>query len=400
MGKFGKKSVVSTDLSRYMLGIVGLAGFGKSTLMYETCAKLFGDDGYMIFDMGMEDGIKAITGAMYERVPNYGVLNEIVTDIVKNKETDYPNLKVVVIDTLDAYFEVVEEYVIKEWNSNHSGDANFIKAKSINSVEGGFGRGMERVIEVAKKAIARLNNAGVGVWWTAHVKEKDVSDLYTGATYTQLTANMSQKYFVSIKNSTDVIGCGYYDRSIEKVEVGDENPVTKKKKHRNAIVSESRKIKFRDDMLIADAKSRFADIVGEIPLDSDAFIKAIQDAIVAAGNANTPKLAVKSEAAPTKAVEVKPEPTKAAVEPEKIPEPIDEDDNEPPFDVEDDGGEQENEFDREKTIADIRAVFADLPKEVKSRIKGVLAGSKLDDASNDVLKQISDIVDAETEIIE
>ena len=235
MGKFGKKNTVSSALNDYMIGIIGQSGWGKSTLMYKTCDKLFGDDGYMILDIGAENGIAAIDGAISEHVPNFGVLNEIVTDIVKNKDSEYPNLKVLVIDTLDAYFEIVEEYVIRDWNATNAATQGFVKAKSINSVEGGFGRGMDRVIDVAKKIISRLNAVGVGVWWTAHVKEKEITDLYTGSTYTQLTANMSKKYFDAVKNSSHIVACGYIDRSIEKTEVGEENPVTKKKKQRNTL---------------------------------------------------------------------------------------------------------------------------------------------------------------------
>ena len=49
MGKFGKKNIVSSDMSNYMIGIIGPSGFGKSTLMYKTCEKLFGDEGYISF---------------------------------------------------------------------------------------------------------------------------------------------------------------------------------------------------------------------------------------------------------------------------------------------------------------------------------------------------------------
>lgn len=392
MGKFGKKNVVSTNLNNYMIGIIGPAGFGKSTLMYQTCSKLYGDDGYMILDMGMEDGIKAITGAVYERVPHYGVLNEIVTDIVKNKATDYPNLKVVIIDTLDAYFEVMEDYVIKDWNAAHSQDNGFVKAKSINSVEGGFGRGMDRVIDTAKKVISRLNSVGVGVWWTAHIKEKDVVDTYTGTTYTQLTANMSKKYFDAVKNSTDVVACGYYDRAIEKIEVGDENPVTKKKKQRNAVTSEARKIKFRDDMLIADAKSRFANIVGEIPLNTDAFVKAITDAIKAAQSVNSSVQQV-AKVAPANAVEAQVAPEKVVEEPTSFDldagVDMNEEEDVAPFEV-------EEAFDRAAAINNIRSEWPNLLKEVKARIVNLKGKDKeLDDASDAVLQEILDIIESE-----
>jgi len=281
MGKFGKKVSVSTNINDYMVGIMAPSGFGKTTLMYQICEKEFGSDGYIVLDMGTEDGVSAIEGVVAEPVPTWKKMKEVVDDIVKNKDSDYPDLKVVVLDTLDAAFEIAEAYTIDAWNRENISKKDFTKATSINSVEGGFGKGMDRVIDTVKKEITRLEKVGVKTYWTSHVKEKDQSDLFTGANYTSLTANMPMKYFNSIKNSSHVIGFGYFDRNIEKQEVGDANPMTKKKKERKAVIDETRKIKFRDDALVADAKSRFKYITDEINLDPDEFIQAIKDAIEA-----------------------------------------------------------------------------------------------------------------------
>ena len=281
MGKFGKKVSVSTNLNDYMIGVMAPSGFGKTTLMYQVCEKEFGPDGYIVLDMGTEDGTSAIEGITAEPVPTWKKMKEVVDDIVKNKETDYKELKVVVLDTLDAAFEAAEAFTVAAWNKENMGKQGFVNSTSINSVEGGFGKGMDRVIETVKKEITRLEKVGVKTYWTSHVKEKDQSDLFTGANYTSLTANMPMKYFNSIKNSSHVVAFGYFDRSIEKQEVGDANPMTKKKKERKSVVDEVRKVKFRDDALVADAKSRFKHITDEIILDADKFIEAIKDAISA-----------------------------------------------------------------------------------------------------------------------
>ena len=281
MGKFGKKVSVSANLNDYMIGVMAPSGFGKTTLMYQVCEKEFGPEGYIILDMGTEDGVSALEGAVAEPVPTWKKMKEVVDDIVKNKEKDYAGLKVVILDTLDAAFEIAEEYTIKLWNQENMGNQGFKPSTSINSVEGGFGKGMDRVIDTVKKEITRLEKVGVKTYWTSHVKEKDQSDLFTGANYTSLTANMPMKYFNSIKNSSHIVAFGYFDRSIEKQEIGDANPMTKKKKERKAVIDETRKIKFRDDAMVADAKSRFAHITDEINLDCDEFIQAIKDAIEA-----------------------------------------------------------------------------------------------------------------------
>lgn len=316
MGKFGKKVTVSTNINDYMIGVMAPSGFGKTTLMYQVCEKEFGPEGYIVLDMGTEDGTSAIEGITAEPVPTWKKMKEVVDDIVKNKASDYADLKVVVLDTLDAAFEIAEEYTVKLWNQENMGKQGFTPSTSINSVEGGFGKGMDRVIDTVKKEITRLEKVGVKTYWTSHVKEKDQSDLFTGANYTSLTANMPMKYFNSIKNSSHVVAFGYFDRSIEKQEVGDANPMTKKKKERKAVIDETRKIKFRDDALVADAKSRFKYIIDEINLDRDEFIQAIKDAIEAerknGGVATTTKSAAKKSPK-------KPEPV---VEEEEIDEDV------------------------------------------------------------------------------
>lgn len=360
MGKFGKKVEVSTDLSQYMVGVLAPSGYGKSTLMYQVCEKEFGPEGYIILDCGQENGVAALQGAVAEKVATWKKMKEVVDDIVKNKETDYKDLKVVIIDTLDAAFESCEQFTIDTYNRENLGKKDFIRATSINGVEGGFGRGLEKCIENVKKEIGRLNAVGVGVFWTAHVKEKEQTDLFSGSSYSVLTANMSMKYFNSIRNSSHVIAFGYFDRSIERQEVGDANPITKKKKERKAVIDETRKLKFRDDALVADAKSRFSRIVDEIPLDADLFIKAIKDAIEAERNG--------------KPVEVKAESKKATkpVEPQPvIEEPVVEhsiDDTDDIFDY-----PTTPTIDLEELCTKIRAAFKSASVEDKAKVKAKLA---------------------------
>ena len=383
MGKFGKKVSVSTNINDYMIGVMAPSGFGKTTLMYQVCEKEFGSDGYIIFDLGTEDGTSAIDGVVAEPIPTWKKMKEVVDDIVKNKESDYADLKVVVFDTLDAAFEIAEAYTIDAWNRENMNKKEFVKATSINSVEGGFGKGMDRVIDTVKKEISRLEKVGVKTYWTSHVKEKDQADLFTGANYTSLTANMPMKYFNSIKNSSHVVAFGYFDRSIEKQEVGEANPMTKKKKERKAVIDETRKIKFRDDAMVADAKSRFAHITDEINLDCDEFIKAIKDAIEAE------RKNAKATPAPAKKTVKKPEPEPDPVVEEEPNELLDElnsivdemNDDAAPFDI-----DETEEVDEDAIITldedrleVIRSAFRGADTAVKTKVKKYLGayGNKL-----------------------
>ena len=365
--KFGNRKKISKNINDFMIGIMGPSGWGKTTLMYETCEKLFGPDGYVIADMGDEDGTAAIDDIAAEQIPTWKKFKEMVDDIVKNKDTDYADLKIVILDTLDATFEKAEEFVVKSWNQENMGQQGIKPASSVNSVDGGFGKGLDRTIETVKKEINRLAKVGVKVWWTAHVKEKDQTDLFTGTNYTTLTANMSMKYFNSIKNISHIIGFGYFDRTVEKQEIGEANIVTKKKKTRNAVLGETRKIKFRDDSMIADAKSRFANIIDEITLDVDEFIKAIKDAINSSSEKNDTVAPVSTKPAP-----VVEEPEDDLME--EIEESIDDiDEAAVPFDVDEPEDEIEDEdpiitIDSDRLNA-IRDTFAGADTGTKAKVR-------------------------------
>lgn len=279
MAKYGKRNRVSEKLEDYNICILGESGIGKTTLMVQTCQKLFGDDGYMILNMGKEDGIDCIEGASYEDVPNFKAFDAITKHIIANKKTDYPDLKVLVSDTLDQLFELVEPEAIRRWNVENQGKADFTPAKTLNQSWGGFGRGEDKVIEIILDRMWELKKVGVAFWSCGHVKTREILDPLTSQTYTSLSTNLMQKYFNAIKTKMHVVGMACIDREIIKESTGRKNLVTKKDITKNKVVSESRKIIFRDDNYGVDSKSRFANIIDEIPLDTDAFIKALQDAI-------------------------------------------------------------------------------------------------------------------------
>lgn len=367
MAKFGTRVKVNNDMSSYIIGIVAPSGFGKSTLMKNVAEKLYGQDGYICADFGQEDGYSAIHGAVVEKCPNWKHFKLMVDDIVKNKDTDYAALKVIIWDTLDAAFECAEKFSIDSFNKEHLGEQGFRPASSINSVDGGFGNGLNRCISVVKKEIDRLKSVNVGCWFTAHCKERDQSDLFSGATYTQLTASLTNKYFGSIQNISHIIGFGYFSREMQHVEVGKENPVTKKKKSREEVTKEERRIRFRDSDYICAAKSRFADIEPEINLDCDEFISAIQSAINSASGENvssTPKKSTKP--APTPISEPEPE-EDSEVADEQIDEDFD------LFDEEETLQEEEAVIPVDKeTLAEIRSNFKSADADTKSKVKTVL----------------------------
>ena len=294
---YGKKNVISTDLSKLIFGLLGEPGIGKTTTIYQMAEKEFGEDGYLLLDVGSEWGSEYINGVVAEQTETFKKFMEVTNDIIKNKDTEYPNLKVVIIDTIDSLFEIGEPYLVKLYNQEHIGEKGFIPAKTINAAEGGFMHGQDRLIEIVINQLVKLRKAGVGFWYTGHVKRRSNDDAFSGESYDMITTNMSQRYFAAIRNKSHAIGIAYIDRTLTKQEIGKENPVTKEKKTITRVVSESRKVKFRDDSYTADSKSRLEYIVNEVSLSADEILKALKDAITA-GSTHT-----KAKKLPTKAKE-------------------------------------------------------------------------------------------------
>ena len=392
---YGKKNVISTDLSKLIFGLLGEPGIGKTTTIYQMAEKEFGEDGYLLLDVGSEWGSEYINGVVSEQTETFKKFMEVTNDIIKNKSTEYPNLKVVIIDTIDSLFEIGEPYLVDLYNREHMREKNFVPAKTINAAEGGFMHGQDRLIEVVINQLVKLRKAGVGFWYTGHVKRRSNDDAFSGESYDMITTNMSQRYFAAIRNKSHAIGIAYIDRTLTKQEIGKENPITKEKKTITRVVSESRKVKFRDDSYTADSKSRLEYIVDEVPLSADEILKALKDAITA-GSAPT-----KAKKLPTKATEETLEEHVTITEDEaeelhnmgavllgEEQDSVEADDV--PWDEDEDNVDLFDEaFDEVTVKAEINTKFKAADASTKKAVRSILNGSKLADIHDEnTLKEI------------
>lgn len=362
MGKFGKKIEINLDPLAYNIGLLGESGIGKSTIIKQICQKLVGDDGYIMFDIGKEDGHKAISGIVSEPVRSWSKFAEVVDDIVENKQEDYPNLKVVGIDTYDQLCDLAEKEVIRLWNKKCIENQK-PQIDTINAAFGGFGKGLDKAIDLILEKLWALKSVGVSFIIIAHVKRTDVTDVMSEEQYSMLTASTTQKYFNAIKTKLDFLGMAYIDREMVKIKTKkqdkDGNAIVK-----NKISGESRVINFRDDTYSVDSKCRFANIVDQIPFDPDAFINAIEDAI----RAEQSKDGISIEEAQAKQAEEAKVAEEQAIENSKAAKAK--------------KIEEQEEVKRSDVINSIQSKFADLSVESKNKIKDWLTAegySKLTD---------------------
>lgn len=278
MGKYGKKNEVSLDPVDYSLLLIGESGIGKTTVIKNYCERLVGSDGYMFLEIGREDGGDALQGIMSEPCEDWEKFADVVDDIIENKSSDYPDLRIAVIDTCDELFAIAEPEVISMHNRDNPEKPPI---RSIRQAFGGFQAGEDKVVEIILEKLWGLKRVGVSFIVIGHTKSRNVDDPVTGQSFLQLTTNMPQKYFNAIKTKVALLGVAAIDRKIISEKTGKKDIVTKKDIMKGVIKDETRKITFRDDNYVIDSKSRFAEIVPEIPLDADALVEAITDAIKA-----------------------------------------------------------------------------------------------------------------------
>ena len=282
--KYGKKNEIKVNPLAYNFALIGESGIGKTTVIKEYCEKI-APESYMFLEIGKEDGGDAINGLMHLNCPEWDMdyeedsnsigFNTFVEDVLENRATDWKDLKVVVIDTMDELFAIAEPEVI----AMHNRENPTKRTKSLKAAFGGFQAGEDKVVEIVLDKLWSLKKVGVSFIVIGHTKTRNVTDPVTGEDYMQLTTNMPQKYFNAIKTKVHFLGVAAIDREIVKEKTGKKDFVTKEDIKKGVVKGETRKITFRDNNFVIDSKSRFSDIVESIPLDSDALIKAITDAI-------------------------------------------------------------------------------------------------------------------------
>lgn len=297
---FGKRNVIKLDPFMYNIALIGESGIGKSTIIKEMCEKYLPEDGYLFVECGRESGADAISDIRYVNCPDwnsdYDDTNNsvgfrlLIDDIVENKETDYKNLRVLVIDTYDQLREIAGQEIVRLHNKEHEK-----KVKSLKAAYGGFMAGEDMADDLCLDMLWELKKVNVQFVAIGHVKTKDITDSATGETYAELTSDLTTRTFNKLKNKLHFLGVAYIDREIVKKKKEGTDKV------KGYVKSETRKITFRDDNYSVDSKSRFADIAEGCDFTPEALYETMCEAIKA--EAAKGKGGVKAAEKETKAFE-------------------------------------------------------------------------------------------------
>ena len=226
--KFGKKNKVSLNPLDANICLLGLPKIGKTTICKEMAEKLVGEDGYLFLEMYRENGAKYIEDIVYEDVPDWDSFCDIIDDIIDNRTTDYKDLKVVFIDTIDNAIQLAEQESIRLWNKENPSK----RTNAINAAWGGFMKGQDKAMDLLQEKLFALRSVGIAFAVIGHVLQTTVTDPITNESYQQITSDVSQRYFNQLKKNIDLIGIAYIDRELTKNKVNGKELSTVKSETR------------------------------------------------------------------------------------------------------------------------------------------------------------------------
>lgn len=274
--KIGKIREVKVDLASYTYLMNGVAGIGKTTTVCEIGQKEFGVNGFLLLTIGEEPEPEHIGNLLHDRAVDWDDLDEIVDTIIKYKNEDYPELRMVGIDSVDEIFRLAENHVIKLHNKKVTNPSDRID--TIKKAFGGFQAGENKVVDLVTTTLFKLRNSGISLFFIGHTKQKNKVDQITDIEFEQITSNLDNKYYNCIKDKVNIVMCSYMERVFRDIE-SRKDAFSKKQKNVGAIESEKRVVVFRDDDNIIDTKSHLKYICPKCELSSDVIISELKSAM-------------------------------------------------------------------------------------------------------------------------
>lgn len=270
-----KKNIVKVDLCSYPpYMFLAPKKFGKTTFWYNLVREAWGsDDKGLLISFGNEEGYHSLDGIQVEVAKDWDFeydedtdlrgFVQIVDDIIDNN-SEY-GIKGVCFDTLDTMVDVCTQEVLRQHRKEKG-----TPCKSLLDAFSGYGRGKQRLLSLMDEQIARLRSAGLCVFFLAHTKLKEKTDMVSGEKYEQITNNLTDDIYGHFADAAQMVMVGAIDREING----------------GKILSETRVVYLRGNSLI-DAGGRFTEIPEKIELSPKAFLDAFEQGVKGSISSNT-----------------------------------------------------------------------------------------------------------------
>lgn len=272
--KIGSMTQVATDFADYSYMLNGTAGIGKTTTAVEIGQKLYGGDGVLLLTIGEEPKPEHMGNVLNEVAKDWNDVAEVIKLLIKYKKEDYPELRMVAMDTTNEIFRLAEDFVVSKYNNENPTK----KVASIKAAYGGFQAGENMVVDLVIRTIFPLRNVGICPFFIGHTKKKNIKDPQTDIEYEVTTSDLDSKYYNAIKDRVAIVGCAYIEREMNEVQTV-KDAFTKKDKKVGRIQSEKRVLSFRDEEHAIDNKSHLKFIEAKVDFTTDSFINGIMTAI-------------------------------------------------------------------------------------------------------------------------
>lgn len=264
-----KLNSVKASLENYPAIILqGIPKVGKTTFFRDLVLYEYKDPSKgLLISCGNEEGYHALdqlqvavasswSGDYDEETDSQGLVSIIDEVIDTRKET---GIRIVAFDTLDTMADLAEAEVCRLWAREAKVP---VKSVTINSCYGGYGRGLDKEIDLILEQIGRLRSVGIAVFIISHTKLKEKTDMYSGEKYEQITNNLQNKLYTSVESGAQMVCTAILERDIANNKITDE-------RRRLYLVRNSQ----------VDAGCRFPGLPESIDFTPEAFMDAFRQGV-------------------------------------------------------------------------------------------------------------------------
>jgi hypothetical protein len=192
-------NTIKVDIANYRHYWRGTPGVGKSSTFRDLIIEAYGEAKYgLLISLGYEVGYKALDNLMVKDCPQWGDFKDVVDDLVENKDKN--EFKILALDTVDELVEMAERKVMAIHLAQKGEPAT-----SLNSCLGGYGAGKKKARQLIEEQIGRLEQAGYGMVYIGHTKNKDIKTQLAEETYQMVTGSLEFAYDAIFADRADLM---------------------------------------------------------------------------------------------------------------------------------------------------------------------------------------------------